>query len=279
MSQPAPYKRTRVYIACTCLSDEYEQKPCERCVRKGLECVYVPVADVQDGYASPRSPASSPGASGPPPASYAYGSSPSPRPGNQGPPYAASPQSLPSMSQMPGAAFSTNPALGGSFAPTYPPQPPSGHAGTHYAPRQGYNPGPPPAQYNSPVASHPQPGSFVYHANYGYPSNWPEFSQPPLRSHAFALLDPAIAAGVEGDTLLETSINSQTITSKLDSFFENLLTVVKIGFYAPLISAFFELRDDVLKNAESSVHARYTVCRKRNNSAISSHANLKVVSP
>ncbi|KAJ7747841.1 hypothetical protein B0H16DRAFT_1850400 [Mycena metata] len=214
MSQPAPtpYKRTRVYIACTCLSDEYEQKPCERCVRKGLECEYIPVADVQpDGYTSSRNPASSPPASRSPPASHAYGSNSTPSPGNRGPPYAASPQPISSMPQTFGAAFNSNPSLSGSFAPAYRPQPPAGHAGTLSAQRQGHNPGPTPAQYGIPGASHQQLGSFGYQANYGYPvSNWPEHSQPLIRSHgldsAFALLDPAIAAGVNGDALLEISV-------------------------------------------------------------------------
>ncbi|KAJ7016345.1 hypothetical protein C8F04DRAFT_1202452 [Mycena alexandri] len=232
MSQPAPYKRTRVYIACTCLSDEYEQKPCERMGTLPPEVLRLrraPRVRLRRGYA--------------------YGSSPSPMPGTQGPPYAASPPSLPSMSQMPGAAFSTNPSARISPANL-----------VHL--------------YTMQITDIRPTGRNFLNLLFVHRSIF----DTGLDS-AFALLDPAIAAGVEGDTLLETSINSQTITSKLDSFFENLLTVVKIGFYAPLISAFFELRDDVLKNAESSVHARYTVCRKRNNSAISSHANLKVVSP
>ncbi|KAJ7628777.1 hypothetical protein FB45DRAFT_1004265 [Roridomyces roridus] len=56
-SMASPYipsqfeRRTRVYIACVncrrrkirCKSGDSEEKPCERCVKKGLRCEYVPV--------------------------------------------------------------------------------------------------------------------------------------------------------------------------------------------------------------------------------------------
>ncbi|KAF8206824.1 hypothetical protein K438DRAFT_1756170 [Mycena galopus ATCC 62051] len=65
MSEPAPYKRTRVYIACVhcrrrktkCLTDDSEGGPCKRCIRLGLQCQYTPIADEQEesrGHGSDR---------------------------------------------------------------------------------------------------------------------------------------------------------------------------------------------------------------------------------
>ncbi|KAJ7164498.1 hypothetical protein C8R46DRAFT_313399 [Mycena filopes] len=191
MSQPAFQKRTRVYIACTacrkrkvkCLSDEYEQTPCERCVRKGLKCEYVPVGGEQDDYTAPESPVYPPGRSnqggyGANQGQY-YGSIPV----NQGQPYPRGPPQYPPSTSPPyGTAYNTNPALGGSIPPAHRPQPPmGGGAGTYYAPHQtGYNPGSAPGQYGVP-ASQQQPGSSGYQANYGYPSNWPTLPQTPAR--------------------------------------------------------------------------------------------------
>ncbi|KAF7342323.1 Haloacid type II [Mycena venus] len=66
MSEPAPYKRTRVFLACRtcrrlkikCLTDDSETKPCQRCVRKGLVCEYLPVADEQEQATAPAQSAS-----------------------------------------------------------------------------------------------------------------------------------------------------------------------------------------------------------------------------
>ncbi|KAJ6489962.1 hypothetical protein C8R45DRAFT_929252 [Mycena sanguinolenta] len=57
MSQP----RKRVYIACSncrkakvkCETDEQEPRPCQRCIQKGLDCVYLPVPKETPPAASP----------------------------------------------------------------------------------------------------------------------------------------------------------------------------------------------------------------------------------
>ncbi|KAF8127326.1 hypothetical protein K438DRAFT_1790014 [Mycena galopus ATCC 62051] len=63
MSEPDPYKRTRVYIACIhcrrrktkCLTDDAEGGPCKRCIRLGLQCRYTPIADDQEESRGHRS--------------------------------------------------------------------------------------------------------------------------------------------------------------------------------------------------------------------------------
>ncbi|KAK7013237.1 hypothetical protein R3P38DRAFT_1505659 [Favolaschia claudopus] len=54
MSQ-IPTRRTRAYLACSacrsrkvkCLTSDMQNKPCQRCVQRGLQCEYVLVADEQ----------------------------------------------------------------------------------------------------------------------------------------------------------------------------------------------------------------------------------------
>ncbi|KAF8205269.1 hypothetical protein K438DRAFT_1757256 [Mycena galopus ATCC 62051] len=67
MSQTSSQRRTRVYLAC-CLTDNVDQKPCQRCIHKGLKCEYLLVAEEEkcapivpsDNFTTPYSP-------GPPP--------------------------------------------------------------------------------------------------------------------------------------------------------------------------------------------------------------------
>ncbi|KAK6988592.1 hypothetical protein R3P38DRAFT_2804344 [Favolaschia claudopus] len=53
MSSPAPYKRTRVFLACIhcrrlkqkCMTDGLGERPCDRCVRKNIKCEYLTVGE------------------------------------------------------------------------------------------------------------------------------------------------------------------------------------------------------------------------------------------
>ncbi|KAJ7016516.1 hypothetical protein C8F04DRAFT_1147009 [Mycena alexandri] len=190
MSQAVRPKHTRVYMACTacrarkskCVSDQHENKPCERCVRKNLRCEYVPVPDSQEEYAASSDPALSLRGDefdGAPPA-HVYGSGP--RSGNQGFAYAASPLYRPLTSRFGTAPLNANPGFGRSFPPIATPQPQRapGSTGTYYAPPDGYNPGPAPAQYNPPAPPHQQPSLLPsYQPRYDY--RLMTLPQPPIR--------------------------------------------------------------------------------------------------
>ncbi|KAJ6535596.1 hypothetical protein B0H19DRAFT_1080060 [Mycena capillaripes] len=60
MSKPPPARRTRVFLACLncrkrkikCLTVDSEEKPCGRCVRKGLLCEYRTIAEEQEQSAN-----------------------------------------------------------------------------------------------------------------------------------------------------------------------------------------------------------------------------------
>ncbi|KAJ7059760.1 hypothetical protein C8F01DRAFT_1254671 [Mycena amicta] len=59
-------KHNRAYIACThcrkrkikCLTNDADNAPCQRCVRRQLQCVYVPVAEDEAVYETDHSPTS-----------------------------------------------------------------------------------------------------------------------------------------------------------------------------------------------------------------------------
>ncbi|KAJ6481561.1 hypothetical protein C8R47DRAFT_1073910 [Mycena vitilis] len=177
MSDAAPYKRTRVFLACLncrkrkikCLTEDSEQKPCERCVRKGLLCEYRPVADEEPSAGIP-SGASRPSAGQPIPhpgttPCHYFGAGPSPRPPQGG--NAQYPATSKGWGSTPND-FSQ----GGQRVPP-------GSRPLYTAP-QGYNA----ATYDSmPVSPYggtvppPQSGdSSAYLTMYRDPSNWPQFS-------------------------------------------------------------------------------------------------------
>ncbi|KAJ7046322.1 hypothetical protein C8F04DRAFT_1227472 [Mycena alexandri] len=182
MPQTVRPKRTRVYIACTacrarksrCISDQYENKPCERCVRKDLRCEYVPVSDGGEESASPTGPMPLPRVSdGNHGAHPAHTYDPGPRSG-------AGPQYRSLASRFEAASPNTNPGVGGSLPPTIAPQPRTapGVAVTYYTPPREYQPGPPPAQYNNPVPAR-QHSSPAYHPQYDH--RLLSFPPPPAR--------------------------------------------------------------------------------------------------
>ncbi|KAJ7104886.1 hypothetical protein C8R44DRAFT_746146 [Mycena epipterygia] len=178
-------RRRRVYIACLncrkrkikCLNEESLQRPCERCIRKGLICEYIPVANEQ---------AQSAGSNPPPPTQFGFGHRP---PAPYSPPPAVHPA----------PAFNPTPAYGGYNGPSNVVQPqqhiPSmapvlGHhrnprvhpiSAPYQVPPYAYRPGPAPASsYGTgqhvvyPATAPPQQsGSSAYPNNYGnYPYEW-----------------------------------------------------------------------------------------------------------
>ncbi|KAJ7914046.1 hypothetical protein B0H13DRAFT_1873264 [Mycena leptocephala] len=187
MSENAPYKRTRVFLACLncrkrkikCLTEDSDNRPCERCVRKGLLCQYLPVADEQDqspGMNSPALDRAGTAQSAHQPVSHAGpGFNPYAPAGNHLSPHSRNPPYAPSTSQ---AAPHAAPNHGGQ---------------QFYA---GSSPYYVPLKVTTPM----QHGSSVYPTNYVYPSNWPAFpqSQSPTQSvpHAFAQ-DRATVANAE----------------------------------------------------------------------------------
>ncbi|KAJ7841209.1 hypothetical protein B0H14DRAFT_2587051 [Mycena olivaceomarginata] len=172
MAEPAPYKRTR------CLTEDSEQVPCERCVRKGLVCEYVPVADEEEQ--SMRDPAPNK-----PSSKYASASQPIPPAGQVPGPYHVGRNrssqggnpAYPASNQWGPTPFNPSARSPGSGANAY------YSGGNPYSNQpQAYNHGPAPTLPYT-AAAPPQHGSSSgYPPNSVYPSNWPAFpsssSQP-----------------------------------------------------------------------------------------------------
>ncbi|KAJ6555981.1 hypothetical protein B0H19DRAFT_1071119 [Mycena capillaripes] len=201
MSQP-PVQPKRAHIACLncrrrkmkCISDQYEEKPCERCIQKGLQCEYVPVAEEQTQSVSVRSPTPDSSSGGPSP--HTSGQS-APRhsvrgfgsPSSSGvyltQPYMASPQYNPSISQ----ALEPNPS-----------NPNARPGGTHSNPASyHFQTGQPSSgQYQVPAHGHNNYG--LVPTNPTQPRVQPAI--PPQQSSSFlggvlALRDHAVAAEIE----------------------------------------------------------------------------------
>ncbi|KAJ7164473.1 hypothetical protein C8R46DRAFT_1278822 [Mycena filopes] len=193
MSTALNPKRNRVYIACRacrkrkakCISDDYADSPCERCVRKNLRCEYITVADEQSG--SKTSPP------------------PSTRPGNHRAPYPSQPPPIAQAAAQsaygpvhPHASANLTP---GASSHTYsatdhhqPQIPPAAGHGPYYPPPQGYNVPPPLAYAN--VNRSAASNSAVFQAtsssrpvfdpgHYTYP--WTASSHPPAHPRARSL--------------------------------------------------------------------------------------------
>ncbi|KAJ6562243.1 hypothetical protein B0H19DRAFT_1259817 [Mycena capillaripes] len=181
MSEPAPYKRTRVFLACLncrrrkikCLTEDSEQNPCERCVRKGLVCEYRPVADDQEhnagtthSYERQAAPSAAPA------------SSPYPL-GNQRPPQSGNAQYPPSM------VYGSTP---GSAPYSYGGQQLHPGSSQSYGQPQGYNAptSGPASPYGSSAPTPQQRSPPGYPANYS--ANWPAaFTPLSSQPHAFTL--------------------------------------------------------------------------------------------
>ncbi|KAJ7627942.1 hypothetical protein DFH06DRAFT_1338773 [Mycena polygramma] len=195
MSDAAPYKRTRVFLACLncrkrkikCLTEDSEQKPCERCVRKGLLCEYRPVADEGDPSAGIPSGAARPSAGQPisPPGvapGHYFGA------GNPRPPQGGNAH-YPATSQGWGSTPNDFSQGGQRVPPGSRPL---------YTPPQGYNTyGSMPANpYGGPAPPPQSGGSSAYSTTYGNPSNWSQF--PPSSVNVF-ILGRATVAAAAGD--------------------------------------------------------------------------------
>ncbi|KAJ6566153.1 hypothetical protein B0H19DRAFT_1066493 [Mycena capillaripes] len=165
MSEPAPERRTRVFLACLncrrskikCLTVDSQENPCKRCARKGLICEYRTVAEEREQSAN---------ADG----THSYGQQPAP-------PAAQAASSYPLGSQRP-PPFQNAQYFGSmlhGLTPGFAPNPVHNHGGHPdpnqvYLRPQGYN------MHGSSAAPPQQPGSSGYSASYGYPANGPGFT-------------------------------------------------------------------------------------------------------
>ncbi|KAJ7106674.1 hypothetical protein C8R44DRAFT_745141 [Mycena epipterygia] len=201
-------RRRRVYIACLncrrrkikCLTEESEQRPCERCIRKGLVCEYLPVADeqAQSAGSNPPPPTQS-GFGHPPPAPYNQPPVPRPAatfnatPAYNGPSNVMQPQHMPSMAPNPSGFTSSNhhrnprvhPTSAPYPVPSYPYRPGLTPANSYSAGQPAVYPAVPPPQQSGPSA---------YPNNYGYPYEWTS-TRSSRQSHAIARRELVIADG------------------------------------------------------------------------------------
>ncbi|KAJ7238136.1 hypothetical protein B0H12DRAFT_1137904 [Mycena haematopus] len=186
MSEPSPYKRTRVFLACLncrkrkikCLTNDGQETPCDRCVKKGLKCEYSPVADEQErathgaGYSSSPRPVSPP----------AQASSSSYTAEQYRPPYAGKLPYLPSTNQW-GPVFNAHhrPQSEPNIAPYNAGQQSPAQYGPYSRAPRGHNTSSDNGRdstfpYNAVVAPPHQISTSAYPTNYTYPSDWPAFS-------------------------------------------------------------------------------------------------------
>ncbi|KAJ7752661.1 hypothetical protein B0H16DRAFT_1459835 [Mycena metata] len=186
-----------------CISDPYENKPCERCARRNLRCEYVPVSDGGEESATPTSSISPPPvfdrSPRAPPAPPAL---PGPRSGSQSTTYAAGFQHHPLASRFEAAPLNTNPR----FDAFYPPitTPPPRVAGTYYTPpaeypTAQYQPAPPFAQYNTPIPAqqHTLP-AYAYQLEPQYDPRLLSFRPPPPTRSQYEVWLPAWAMLLQG---------------------------------------------------------------------------------
>ncbi|KAJ6562649.1 hypothetical protein B0H19DRAFT_1288664 [Mycena capillaripes] len=189
MPVTSPRRRTRVFLACLhcrrrkikCLTDDAEQKPCERCVQKALLCEYHPVADKQK-HSTERSGvrySSGPQPQASPPASQAC--SPYLVGGNHRAGHLNA-QYLPSISYILPSPLD----VAGQSPNVASPQVYTGF-NSHPIVTQGYNAHrpPPPNEYGTAVPTLQQRRFFGHPRSYGYPSNWPQFPESSTQPYAF----------------------------------------------------------------------------------------------
>ncbi|KAJ7099851.1 hypothetical protein C8R43DRAFT_1244276 [Mycena crocata] len=176
MSDSTAPQRRRVFIACLncrkrkikCMTDDTEQQPCDRCIRKGLLCEYLAVGDEDSTSARDPPPGRSSAGQSPSSSSYPAGSYPVSSTNSNGaygthpPPHAIHPQYAPSQPQEPHSNHSAHQYQGHRTPAPYP------------VPSSQYNNGPsntygreqPPM--HSPFPPPNQAGPSTYPPNYGY---------------------------------------------------------------------------------------------------------------
>ncbi|KAJ7099871.1 hypothetical protein C8R43DRAFT_1141400 [Mycena crocata] len=194
MSDSTVPPRRRVYIACLncrkrkikCMTDDTEQQPCERCIRKGLMCEYLAVGN-EDSTSAPPPGRSSAGHS-PSSSSYPSGSYPVSTAVSNGaygthrPPHAIHPQSAPSQPQPQGPHFDNSAhQYQGHRAPAPYPVP----SQYNHGPSSTYGRVQPPMQ--SPFPPPNQAGPSAYPTNYGYYSYTSSHFQAQLQPHSLHL--------------------------------------------------------------------------------------------
>ncbi|KAJ6489913.1 hypothetical protein C8R45DRAFT_929209 [Mycena sanguinolenta] len=170
MSAAPPQRRTRVYVACQncrkrkikCVSDDLQQKPCQRCTHKGLQCEYLLVGEQNISASSNTSNTSH---SDFPQLSPAPGSSSYATPQTDRSTHSRHPQSIPLGSRAPGASSS-------NYIPNFNPQIPN----QRLAPEQMYL-----------GSNFHYPPAVAAHNSYAPPPMTPYATSPPVSQQALAV--------------------------------------------------------------------------------------------